>query len=144
MAQMIARLEEDVHGMQGALGEQREVLNSMARDFSRFTTWTVTRLSRMMDQDGVRYTSYADFQISYVRRTRIKPGIIMEYLVKIRKKARIMELKRRHLKIADFDILYAVSILEDMAYLCLHFTRNHKDSKTTMSYPRDFYTLYSI
>ncbi|GJZ86171.1 hypothetical protein Tco_0657781 [Tanacetum coccineum] len=42
--QRIARLEEDVHGMRGALGEQREA--------------------------GVRYTSYADFQIPYVRRTR--------------------------------------------------------------------------
>ncbi|GKD14548.1 hypothetical protein Tco_1198955 [Tanacetum coccineum] len=40
----IARLEEDVHGIRGALGEQREA--------------------------GVRYTSYADFQISYVRCTR--------------------------------------------------------------------------
>ncbi|GKB20035.1 hypothetical protein Tco_0853958 [Tanacetum coccineum] len=36
-----------------AQGEQREVLDSMARDFSRFTTWTVTSLSRMMDHAGV-------------------------------------------------------------------------------------------
>ncbi|GKB95961.1 reverse transcriptase domain-containing protein, partial [Tanacetum coccineum] len=42
---------------------------------------------------------------------------IMEYLVKISKKARPLELKRRHLKITDFDILYAVSIKEDMAYI---------------------------
>ncbi|GJR62165.1 hypothetical protein Tco_1504327, partial [Tanacetum coccineum] len=34
-----------------------------------------------------------------LRRPRIKPGIIMEYLVKISLKARILELKRRHLKI---------------------------------------------
>ncbi|GKD89931.1 hypothetical protein Tco_1365438 [Tanacetum coccineum] len=54
VAQRSGRLEEDVHGLRGALGEQREVLYSMARDFSRFTTWTVTRLSRMMDQAGVR------------------------------------------------------------------------------------------
>ncbi|GJX98320.1 hypothetical protein Tco_0355339 [Tanacetum coccineum] len=40
--------------MRRALGEQREVLDSMACDFSRFTTWTVTGLSRMMDQAGVR------------------------------------------------------------------------------------------
>ncbi|GJX00836.1 hypothetical protein Tco_0184749 [Tanacetum coccineum] len=64
------RLEEDVHGLRGALGEQREVLDSMACNFSRFTTWTVTGLSWMMDQAGVKYTSYADFQISYVRRTK--------------------------------------------------------------------------
>ncbi|GJR99013.1 hypothetical protein Tco_0271187 [Tanacetum coccineum] len=60
-AQRIARLEEDMHGMRRALAEQREVLDSMAHDFSRFTTWTITSLSRMMDQAGVKYTSYADF-----------------------------------------------------------------------------------
>ncbi|GKC26848.1 hypothetical protein Tco_1034142 [Tanacetum coccineum] len=38
MEQRLARLEEDIHGIRGALGEQREVLESMARDFSRFTT----------------------------------------------------------------------------------------------------------
>ncbi|GJV45905.1 hypothetical protein Tco_1430441 [Tanacetum coccineum] len=54
MARRIARLEEDVHGIRGVLGEQRNVLDRMARDFSQFTTWTITRLSRMMDQDGVR------------------------------------------------------------------------------------------
>nr|GEV08770.1 hypothetical protein [Tanacetum cinerariifolium] len=54
MAQRLGRLEEGVHGLQGALGKQREVLDSMARDFSRFTTWTVTRVSRMMDQAGFR------------------------------------------------------------------------------------------
>ncbi|GJX86520.1 hypothetical protein Tco_0337294 [Tanacetum coccineum] len=40
----------------------------------RFTTWTVTSLSRMMDQNGVRYTSYSDFQIPYQRRTRRRTG----------------------------------------------------------------------
>ncbi|GJR48423.1 putative ribonuclease H-like domain-containing protein [Tanacetum coccineum] len=49
MAQRLGRLEEDVHGLRGALGEQREVLDSMAYDFSRFTTWTVIGLSQMMD-----------------------------------------------------------------------------------------------
>ncbi|GJZ58026.1 DNA-directed DNA polymerase [Tanacetum coccineum] len=32
------RLEEDIYGLRGALGEQRELLDSMAYDFSRFTT----------------------------------------------------------------------------------------------------------
>ncbi|GKC43406.1 hypothetical protein Tco_1061128 [Tanacetum coccineum] len=45
IAQRINRLEEDVHGMRGALGKQREVFDSMACDFSRFTTWTVIGLS---------------------------------------------------------------------------------------------------
>ncbi|GJW76394.1 hypothetical protein Tco_0138076 [Tanacetum coccineum] len=44
MAQRLARVEEDVHEIRGALGEHREA--------------------------GVRYTSYADFQILYVRRTK--------------------------------------------------------------------------
>ncbi|GJW80725.1 hypothetical protein Tco_0144700, partial [Tanacetum coccineum] len=43
-AQRLARVEEDVHEIRGALGEHREA--------------------------GVRYTSYADFQILYVRRTK--------------------------------------------------------------------------
>ncbi|GJU87680.1 hypothetical protein Tco_1295226 [Tanacetum coccineum] len=70
MAQRLAKVEEDVHEIRGALGEQRDVLDSMARDFSRFSTWTVVGLSQMMSQARVRYTSYADFQIMYVRRTR--------------------------------------------------------------------------
>ncbi|GJY11818.1 hypothetical protein Tco_0381127 [Tanacetum coccineum] len=52
MVQMLGRLDEDVHVLRGALGEQREVLDSIARDFSRFTIWTVIGLSRMMDQAG--------------------------------------------------------------------------------------------
>ncbi|GJU15880.1 reverse transcriptase domain-containing protein [Tanacetum coccineum] len=34
----------------------------------------------------------------------------------------------------DSDILYAVSIKEDMAYSCLHFTRNHEELKIYMPY----------
>ncbi|GJR03693.1 hypothetical protein Tco_0526677 [Tanacetum coccineum] len=43
--------------------------------------------------------------------------VIMEYLVKIRKKKRILELKQRNMKITDPDIQYAVSIKGDTAYL---------------------------
>ncbi|GJY67405.1 hypothetical protein Tco_0469643 [Tanacetum coccineum] len=68
----VARLEEEVHSLQGSMAEQRDVLDSMACDFSRFTTWTVFSLSLMMDRVGVRYTSYSDFQIPYVKRTRCK------------------------------------------------------------------------
>ncbi|GJX28194.1 hypothetical protein Tco_0236273 [Tanacetum coccineum] len=70
MAQRLARVEEDMNEIRGASGEQREILDSMACDFSRFSTWTVVGLSHMMSQVGVRYTSYADFQIPYVRHTR--------------------------------------------------------------------------
>nr|GEZ60867.1 hypothetical protein [Tanacetum cinerariifolium] len=34
MAQRLTRVEEGVHKIRGALGEQREILDSMARDFS--------------------------------------------------------------------------------------------------------------
>nr|GEX40399.1 hypothetical protein [Tanacetum cinerariifolium] len=70
MAQRLARVEEDVHEIRGALGEQREVLNSMACNFSQFSTWTVVGLSQMMSQAGVRYISYADFHIPYMRCSR--------------------------------------------------------------------------
>ncbi|GJS13927.1 hypothetical protein Tco_0408399 [Tanacetum coccineum] len=60
----MTKLEEDVHGLRGALGEQREVLDSMACDFSRFTTWTVIGLSRMMGQAGVRIKPGSDLDNS--------------------------------------------------------------------------------
>ncbi|GJR42544.1 hypothetical protein Tco_1310647 [Tanacetum coccineum] len=42
-------------GAQAVLG-LREVLDSMARDFSRFVIWTISSLSLMMDKSGVRLT----------------------------------------------------------------------------------------
>nr|GEZ46813.1 hypothetical protein [Tanacetum cinerariifolium] len=41
MAQRLAKVEEEVHEIQGGLGEQREVKNAMARDLSRFTVFGV-------------------------------------------------------------------------------------------------------
>ncbi|GJT89661.1 hypothetical protein Tco_1078506 [Tanacetum coccineum] len=70
MVQRLSRLKEDVHSLRGDMGEQREVLDSMSRDFARFTTWTVASLSLMMDRNGVRYTSYFNSPIPYQRRTR--------------------------------------------------------------------------
>ncbi|GKC64484.1 hypothetical protein Tco_1097082 [Tanacetum coccineum] len=72
MAQRLARVEEDVHEIRGALGKQKEILDSMARDFSRFSTWTVFRLSQIMSQAGVRYTSYTNFPIPYARHTKCR------------------------------------------------------------------------
>ncbi|GKD71294.1 hypothetical protein Tco_1325384 [Tanacetum coccineum] len=45
MPQRMARLEEDVHDIHGALAEQREVINVMARDFSRFTVWVASGIA---------------------------------------------------------------------------------------------------
>ncbi|GKD65901.1 hypothetical protein Tco_1308009 [Tanacetum coccineum] len=45
MAQRLARVEEEVHKIQGALGEQRKVMDAMARDLSRFTVWAARGIS---------------------------------------------------------------------------------------------------
>ncbi|GJS50086.1 hypothetical protein Tco_0600207 [Tanacetum coccineum] len=67
MPQRMARLDEDVHKIYGALTEQREVIDTMARDFSRFSTWTVTRLTRMMDLAEVTYVPYSETHVPYQR-----------------------------------------------------------------------------
>nr|GEV92413.1 hypothetical protein [Tanacetum cinerariifolium] len=69
--------------------------------------------------------------------------LIMEYLVKIRKKAHILELKQRNMKITDPDIQYAVSIKEDTVYLCLQFTKDHKGNKINTLYLGKTNTSYS-
>ncbi|GKB31229.1 hypothetical protein Tco_0870630 [Tanacetum coccineum] len=66
----ITRLEEEVHGMHEALQGQREVLDSMACDFSRFTTWTVTSLTRLIDRAGVPYMRYSESSVKHQRCTR--------------------------------------------------------------------------
>ncbi|GJT37973.1 hypothetical protein Tco_0937838 [Tanacetum coccineum] len=63
--------------------------------------------------------------------------VIMEYLVKVNNKARILELKRRNIKKTDSDIQYAVSIKEDTVYLCLHFTKDHEGNKINTPYPEN-------
>nr|GEU63160.1 hypothetical protein [Tanacetum cinerariifolium] len=70
--QRLSVLEDEIHRLRGDMGEHRRVLGSMACDFSRFTTWTVTSLSRTMDQSGVRYMSYSDSPLPYQRRTRCR------------------------------------------------------------------------
>nr|GEY85989.1 hypothetical protein [Tanacetum cinerariifolium] len=52
MPQMIVRLKEEVHRFRESLEGQREVLDAMSQDFSRFTTWTVGRLSQLLDERG--------------------------------------------------------------------------------------------
>nr|GEU45135.1 reverse transcriptase domain-containing protein [Tanacetum cinerariifolium] len=100
LPQRVARLEEEVHGIRGALGEQIEVLVSMARDFSRFTRWTVTSLSLMMDCAGVRYTSYSDsvceaYQVLLSKDPKEEP-IMKEPLEEPKEERKLEE--------ADFDL----------------------------------------
>ncbi|GJW53637.1 hypothetical protein Tco_0097722 [Tanacetum coccineum] len=46
-------------------------------------------------------------------------------------------LKRRNMKKYASDIHYAVSIKEDTAYLCLHFTKDHEGNKINTPYPEN-------
>ncbi|GJT15612.1 hypothetical protein Tco_0874318 [Tanacetum coccineum] len=62
------RLEEDVHEIRGALTEQREVIDAMARNFSRFSTWAITGLAWMMDKAEVAYVPYSETHVPYQRR----------------------------------------------------------------------------
>ncbi|GKC79090.1 hypothetical protein Tco_1129864 [Tanacetum coccineum] len=68
LPQRMDRFEEDVHEIRGALTEKHEVIDAMARDFSRFSTWAITSLARMMDKAGVTYTSYYKTPREYHRR----------------------------------------------------------------------------
>ncbi|GKF52912.1 hypothetical protein Tco_0159822 [Tanacetum coccineum] len=70
MPQRMARLEEDVHEIRGALTKQREVIDAMAHDFFRFSTWAITNLGWMIDRAGVTYTPYSQTHVSFQRYTR--------------------------------------------------------------------------
>ncbi|GKF70955.1 hypothetical protein Tco_0204012 [Tanacetum coccineum] len=75
MPQRMARLEEDVHEIRGALIEQREVIDAMAHDYSRFSTWAITRHVRMMNREGVTYVPYSETHVPYQRcRVRQRTG----------------------------------------------------------------------
>ncbi|GJV00456.1 hypothetical protein Tco_1329726 [Tanacetum coccineum] len=74
MPQRMARLEEDVHEIRGALAEQHEVIGAMARDFSRFTVWAVSGIAQLLDSARVTYTPYSDTHTPYQRRIRRKTG----------------------------------------------------------------------
>ncbi|GKC16066.1 hypothetical protein Tco_1012848 [Tanacetum coccineum] len=68
MAQRLARVEEEVHKIQGALGEQREVMDAMAKDLSRFTVWAVVGISHLLDSAGATYVLYSETHVPYQRR----------------------------------------------------------------------------
>ncbi|GJZ05624.1 hypothetical protein Tco_0539417 [Tanacetum coccineum] len=74
MPQRMARLEEDVHEIRWGLTKQREVIDAITRDFSRFSTWVTTGLGRMMDMAGVAYMPYVQTHVSYQRRVTQRTG----------------------------------------------------------------------
>ncbi|GKE45467.1 hypothetical protein Tco_1472751 [Tanacetum coccineum] len=75
MGPRMSILEEDVHKIHGALIEQREVIDAMAHNFSRFSTWVVTCLGRMMDRAGVTYVPYSQTHVPHQRRVRRRTDV---------------------------------------------------------------------
>ncbi|GKD18347.1 hypothetical protein Tco_1207505 [Tanacetum coccineum] len=67
-------------------------------------------------------------------------GILCVIIVML---VRILELKRRNMKKTDSDNQYAVSIKEDTAYLCMHFTKDHGRTRFYTPYPEKTNTPYS-
>ncbi|GKC97455.1 hypothetical protein Tco_1167730, partial [Tanacetum coccineum] len=57
MPQRMARLEEEVYRIRESLDEQREVVDTMGRDFSRFTVWAARGISQFLDATRATYTS---------------------------------------------------------------------------------------
>ncbi|GJT09320.1 hypothetical protein Tco_0856362 [Tanacetum coccineum] len=132
MPKRMTRLEEEVHGLRESLGDQRAVLDAMNRDFYRLTTWTVGRLSQLLDASGMTYTSYSDYQIPYQRRTRRR----IDGANTFAKRNTFWSLNQEISRYCS-DNLYVVSIKEDTAYLCLHFTKNYEELKSNTPYPED-------
>ncbi|GKF27443.1 hypothetical protein Tco_0083337, partial [Tanacetum coccineum] len=60
MPQRMARLEEDVHEIRGALAKQCDMIDAMARDFSRFTVWAAGGMAQLQDYTGASYTPYSE------------------------------------------------------------------------------------
>nr|GEY79436.1 hypothetical protein [Tanacetum cinerariifolium] len=55
MALRLVRMEEDVHEIRGALGEQREVMDVMAKDLSKFTVCAARGISKLLDSTRATY-----------------------------------------------------------------------------------------
>nr|GEV23077.1 hypothetical protein [Tanacetum cinerariifolium] len=68
ISQRIERLKEEVCEIHRTLDRQREVMDTMARDLSRFTTWAADGISHLLDAAGASYTRYSDTPILYIRR----------------------------------------------------------------------------
>ncbi|GKC72241.1 hypothetical protein Tco_1118124 [Tanacetum coccineum] len=68
ISQRLARLEEDVHGIHVSLGEQHEVADTMARDFSKFTVWAAGGIAQLLDSASATYIRYSETHVPYQRR----------------------------------------------------------------------------
>ncbi|GJX06173.1 hypothetical protein Tco_0194105, partial [Tanacetum coccineum] len=65
-----ALLEQEVHRIQVSLGVQREVVDTMAKDLSRFTMWVAGGIFQLLDLARVAYTRYFKTHVLYQRRVR--------------------------------------------------------------------------
>ncbi|GJU81804.1 hypothetical protein Tco_1284169 [Tanacetum coccineum] len=74
MTQRIARMEEDVREIRGQMTQQGEVLDAMARDFSRFTVWAAGGITELLRASGVTFASYSMAPVPYQRRVRRRTG----------------------------------------------------------------------
>ncbi|GJZ91124.1 hypothetical protein Tco_0663051 [Tanacetum coccineum] len=68
LSQRIARLEEEIREIRGALDGHREVIDTITGDLSRFTAWAADGISHLLDAAGASYTRYAKTRIPYQRR----------------------------------------------------------------------------
>ncbi|GJS39707.1 hypothetical protein Tco_0564750 [Tanacetum coccineum] len=68
MPQRMVRLEEEVYGIREILDEQRKVLDTMVRDFSRFNVWAARGISQLLDTTEATYMRYSKTHVPYQRR----------------------------------------------------------------------------
>ncbi|GKD59993.1 hypothetical protein Tco_1297502, partial [Tanacetum coccineum] len=68
---------------------------------------------------------------------------IIKQKVKVDQKVRILELKQKNYEEHCSDILYAVSIKEDMVYLCPKLHSASTKRRFYTPYPEDIHTPYS-
>nr|GEZ08978.1 hypothetical protein [Tanacetum cinerariifolium] len=67
LPQRMARLEEDAHKIHWVLAKQREMIDAMARDFSRFTVLASRGIAHLLDFARVTYVPYFETHIPYQR-----------------------------------------------------------------------------
>ncbi|GJT35795.1 hypothetical protein Tco_0926214 [Tanacetum coccineum] len=72
----------------------------------------------------------------YLLEVVAEPVIIMEYLVNISKRRAFWSLNKDILKINDSEYQYAISIMEDTAYPCLHSLKTTKETSSIRSIQR--------
>ncbi|GJY70331.1 hypothetical protein Tco_0474034 [Tanacetum coccineum] len=75
-APRLARVEEEVHEIRGTLGKQREVMDAMARDLSRFTVWAAGGISQLLDSMDATYVQYSE-PMYHIRDVGLGRGLVV-------------------------------------------------------------------